>query len=103
LGTDGPVGVLRDRVDNGRRNSGDAFGWRGAGAACVAAPRAVLLVARRGRVRAEGRGEKGGERRGGRTERRRLSRGKGISPWRRLGEGGTAEDVGPSGPIWPLG
>jgi hypothetical protein len=25
---DGPVGVLRDRVDDGRRNSGDVFGWR---------------------------------------------------------------------------
>jgi hypothetical protein len=31
LGADGPVGVPRDRVDDGRRNSGDAFGWRGAG------------------------------------------------------------------------
>jgi hypothetical protein len=31
LSTDGPVGVLRDRVDDGQRNSGDAFGWRGAG------------------------------------------------------------------------
>jgi hypothetical protein len=31
LGADGPVGVLCDRVDDGRRNSGDAFGWRGAG------------------------------------------------------------------------
>jgi hypothetical protein len=30
LDADGPVGVLRDRVDDGRRNSGDAFGWRGA-------------------------------------------------------------------------
>jgi hypothetical protein len=29
LGVDGPVGVLRDRVDDGRRNSGDAFGRRG--------------------------------------------------------------------------
>jgi hypothetical protein len=28
VGTVGPVGVLRDRVDDGRRNSGDAFGWR---------------------------------------------------------------------------
>jgi hypothetical protein len=30
LGADGPVGVLRDHVDGGRRNSGDSFGWRGA-------------------------------------------------------------------------
>jgi hypothetical protein len=30
LGADGPVDVLRDRVDDGRRNSGDAFGWCGA-------------------------------------------------------------------------
>jgi hypothetical protein len=30
LGADGPVGVLRDRIDDGRRNSGDAFGRRGA-------------------------------------------------------------------------
>jgi hypothetical protein len=29
LSVDGPVGVLRDRVDDGRRNSGDAFGQRG--------------------------------------------------------------------------
>jgi hypothetical protein len=29
LGADGPVGVLRGRVDGGRRNSDDAFGWRG--------------------------------------------------------------------------
>jgi hypothetical protein len=29
LGADGPVGVLRDRVDDGWRNSGDAFGRRG--------------------------------------------------------------------------
>jgi hypothetical protein len=27
LGADDPIGVLRDRVDNERRNSGDAFGW----------------------------------------------------------------------------
>jgi hypothetical protein len=27
---DGPVGVLRDRVDDGQRNSGDVFGWRDA-------------------------------------------------------------------------
>jgi hypothetical protein len=26
LGADGPVGVLRDRVDDGRRNTDDAFG-----------------------------------------------------------------------------
>jgi hypothetical protein len=30
LGVDGSVGVLRDRVDDRRRNSGDAFGQRGA-------------------------------------------------------------------------
>jgi hypothetical protein len=28
LGADDPIGVLRDRVDNKRCNSGDAFGWR---------------------------------------------------------------------------
>jgi hypothetical protein len=31
LGVDGPIGVLRGRVDDGRHNSGDAFGWHGAG------------------------------------------------------------------------
>jgi hypothetical protein len=30
LGVDGLVGVLRDRVDDGRCNSGDAFGRQGA-------------------------------------------------------------------------
>jgi hypothetical protein len=29
-GADGPVGVLRGRVDGGRYNSGEAFGRRGA-------------------------------------------------------------------------
>jgi hypothetical protein len=29
LGADGPVGVMRDHVDDGRRNSDDAFGRRG--------------------------------------------------------------------------